>query len=145
MNVNDNDAKIRCIWALSYLSDGSDEQIAAIMELEICDKLVELMSSENDKLSFAALRTVGNILTGDDTFASTLIEYGVLAPLYKLLMSPQKTLKREATWAISNILTGTTSHIEAAINYEDGKIIKRLFELSEDQDSIVKTFSLEVY
>lgn len=104
-DVEHSEVTCHCVWALSFMSEiGSDEQISAIMELDISDKLIELMSCEDSQTTAAALRTVGNILSGNDKFTSKMIEHGVIAPLYKLLMSPQSVFRKEATWAISNIL-----------------------------------------
>ena len=55
-----------------------------------------------------ALRTVGNIVTGDDMQTQIIINCGALPCLLNLLTtSHKKSIKKEACWTISNITAGT--------------------------------------
>ena len=49
-------------WALSYLSDGENEKIQAVIEAGVCGKLVELLLNPSPAVQTPALRTVGNII-----------------------------------------------------------------------------------
>ena len=61
-----------------------------------------------------ALRTVGNIVTGDDQQTQAIINCGALMCLLHLLnTSPKKSIKKEACWTISNITAGTKEQIQA--------------------------------
>ncbi|CCI48947.1 unnamed protein product [Albugo candida] len=53
-------------WALSYLSDGSNEKIQAVVEAGICRRMVELLMYPSSLVQTPALRTVRNTVTGDD-------------------------------------------------------------------------------
>lgn len=53
-------------WALSYLSDGTNDKIQAVLETGVCARLVELLMHTNPSVQTPALRTIGNIVTGDD-------------------------------------------------------------------------------
>ncbi|KAD2393002.1 hypothetical protein E3N88_39979 [Mikania micrantha] len=44
------------VWALSYLSDGTN----------VCPRLIELLNHPSPSVLIPALRTIGNIVTGDD-------------------------------------------------------------------------------
>lgn len=53
-----------------------------------------------------ALRTVGNIVTGDDLQTQIIINVAALPCLLSLLSSPKKGIRKEACWTISNITAG---------------------------------------
>jgi hypothetical protein len=60
-----------------------------------------------------ALRTVGNIVTGDDMQTQIIINCGALPCLLNLLTtSHKKSIKKEACWTISNITAGTKEQIQ---------------------------------
>ena len=64
-----------------------------------------------------ALRTVGNIVTGDDMQTQVIIGCGALTCLLHLLKTAQKkSIKKEACWTISNITAGTKDQIQAVID-----------------------------
>ncbi len=59
-----------------------------------------------------ALRTVGNIVTGDDLQTQVIINCGALPCLLNLLTtSHKKSIKKEACWTISNITAGTKEQV----------------------------------
>lgn len=53
-------------WALSYLTDGSNEKIQAVLETGLIGRLVQLLNSDELTILTPALRAVGNIVTGND-------------------------------------------------------------------------------
>merc|ERR1711885_117182 len=55
-----------------------------------------------------ALRTVGNIVTGDDLQTQIIINFSALPCLHALLGNPKKGIRKEAAWAISNATSGGT-------------------------------------
>eukprot|EP01087_Luapelamoeba_hula_P021549 TRINITY_DN7563_c0_g1_i1.p1 TRINITY_DN7563_c0_g1~~TRINITY_DN7563_c0_g1_i1.p1 ORF type:complete len:529 (-),score=94.67 TRINITY_DN7563_c0_g1_i1:70-1656(-) len=103
-------------WALSYLSDGSNDKIQAVIEAGVCRKMVELLMHTSYSVKTPALRTVGNIVTGDDLQTQLIINVSALPCLLSLLNSPKKGIKKEACWTISNITAGNKAQIQAVID-----------------------------
>jgi importin subunit alpha-1 len=63
-----------------------------------------------------ALRSVGNIVTGDDLQTQVVISSGALPALLSLLSSPKDGIRKEACWTISNITAGSPMQIQAVID-----------------------------
>lgn len=66
--------------------------------------------------SIPALRTAGNIVTGDDKQTQAVLDAGILNHLLPLLSDSKKTLRKEACWTISNITAGTPQQIQMVID-----------------------------
>lgn len=113
-------------WALSYLSDGANDKIQAVIEAGVCRRLVELLMHPSPSVQTPALRTVGNIVTGDDLQTQIIISFTALPCLLQLLGNPKKGIRKEACWTISNITAGNKDQIAAVI---DANIIPPLVQL----------------
>ncbi|KAG4932118.1 Importin subunit alpha-1 [Glycine soja] len=138
---NDEEVLTDACWALSYLSDGTNDKIQAVIEAGVCARLVQLLIHPSPSVLIPALRTVGNIVTGDDMQTQTVIEAGLVAPLVNLLQNAEFDIKKEAAWAISN---ATSGGIHEQIKYLVSQgCIKPLCDLLVCPDPRIVTVCLE--
>ncbi|XP_021686766.2 importin subunit alpha-4 [Hevea brasiliensis] len=132
----DNEVLTDACWALSYLSDGTNDKIQAVIEAGVSPRLVELLLHESTAVLVPALRAIGNIVTGDDAQTQCIIDNQGLPCLYQLLtQNYKKSIKKEACWTISNITAGNRNQIQAVI---EANIIAPLVHLLQHAEFEVK-------
>eukprot|EP01018_Ginkgo_biloba_P008271 Gb_19762 [translate_table: standard] len=136
IHMEDDEILTDACWALSYLSDGTNDKIQAVIEAGVCQKLVGLLLHNSPLVLTPALRTVGNIVTGDDVQTQYVINNQVLPCLYSILRSNhRKSIKKEACWTVSNITAGSKEQIQAII---DANIIPPLVSLLSEAEFEIK-------
>eukprot|EP00245_Coleochaete_scutata_P016703 TRINITY_DN7890_c0_g1_i1.p1 TRINITY_DN7890_c0_g1~~TRINITY_DN7890_c0_g1_i1.p1 ORF type:complete len:533 (+),score=135.50 TRINITY_DN7890_c0_g1_i1:184-1782(+) len=136
IHSTDEEVLTDACWALSYLSDGTNDKIQAVIEAGVCRRLVELLLHTSPSVLIPALRTVGNIVTGDDIQTQIIIDNQSLPCLLQLLtQNHKKSIKKEACWTISNITAGNKEQIQAVI---DANIIPPLVALLASAEFDIK-------
>jgi hypothetical protein len=121
INVHDDEVNTDACWALSYISDDTEEsendKIQAAVSAGVVPRLVQLLSSTSVKVVTPALRTIGNIVTGTDQQTQVVMEAKAMIPLVNLLSNPAKNIRKETCWTISNITAGTHTQIQQVLRF----------------------------
>jgi hypothetical protein len=64
LNSDDDAIVIDCAWGISYLTDGDNYKIQAVVDHGFVPRLVQLLQYPNQDVHIPAIRAVGNIVTG---------------------------------------------------------------------------------
>jgi len=101
-------------WALSYLSDGANERIDAVVRAGVLPRVAELARDARPNIATPALRALGNVVTGDEAQTQAVVDAGGVQAAAALLASPRAPLRKEAVWLLSNVFAGSSAQVEAA-------------------------------
>jgi len=135
MHASDVEVLTDACWAISYLSDGSNANIQAVIQAGVVQRLVELLAHDSALVQTPALRAVGNIVTGDDLQTQAVLQAGALVIFGRLLSHQKKAIRKESCWAISNVTAGNREQIQEVIN---GGVIPAVIQLLDTADFDVK-------
>ena len=93
-----------------------------------------MLDHPNPAIQTSSIRTVGNILAGDNEQAERIISCGLLPHLRKLLEHPKMYIRKEVLLSISNVAAGSLNQIQAVI---DAEIFPKLFSMLSPFDKVV--------
>uniref|UniRef100_A0A665U9S7 Importin subunit alpha n=1 Tax=Echeneis naucrates TaxID=173247 RepID=A0A665U9S7_ECHNA len=108
-----------------------NEQIQMVIDSGIVPHLVPLLSHQEVKVQTAALRAVGNIVTGTDEQTQVVLNCDALSHFPALLTHPKEKINKEAVWFLSNITAGNQQQVQAVI---DAKLVPMIIHLLDKGD-----------
>lgn len=103
------------LWTLSYLSDGDDCKIQAIImnAPQTIPFAVQQLTRNKSSFMAPALRFLGNVVSGDEEQTQAVVDAGILQVISPCLHHPRKQIRKEATWLLSNIAAGSEDQVSA--------------------------------
>ena len=104
------------VWAISYLTDAGNSIIQMVIDAGFAPYLVPLLGHQEVKAVTAALRAVGNIVTGTDEQTQEVLNNDALKYFHALLNHAKAKINKEAVWFLSNITAGTKIQVQAVID-----------------------------
>lgn len=83
-----------------------------VIQLKVNEIEIILFRHDQHNVTSAALRAVGNIVTGDDVQTQIVLNCSALPCLLHLLGQPKESIRKEACWTVSNITAGNPLQIQ---------------------------------
>lgn len=136
MENDHEDILIDVCWALSYISDGGECKVPSLISTNIFPRIIQLVTHHNVAISVPCLRTIGNVVTGNDEETQYAIDCGALIALNHLIYNKKKSIRKEVCWTLSNITAGNEKQIQCCIDL--GIIDKLIYILTNDDIEIKK-------
>mmetsp|Transcript_471 Transcript_471/g.554 ORF Transcript_471/g.554 Transcript_471/m.554 type:complete len:545 (-) Transcript_471:45-1679(-) len=127
-----NDVQIDALWALSYISDGSDERIQSVLAggNSFLEHLKKVLLDGKQKLIAPALRILGNFASGSENQTQAVVDAGILGAAPQVLDSENKNVRKEMCWLISNITAGTQKQIGTFLKVP--KLVEKVVNYAKD-------------
>jgi len=98
------------------------------VDLGVIPVLVRMLGNTLPQAIVPALRTLGNIVSGNDSQTQAVVDSGVLSAIVPVLSHQKKNIRKEACWMLSNIAAGSIHQITQLISTSEllPKVLQQL-------------------
>lgn len=83
----------------------------AVVDSDVISDLVRLLGTSNTTVLTPALRTLGNLVSGNDLQTQSVLDAGALVYMPSLLRNAKKNIRKETCWLLSNVAAGNANQI----------------------------------
>lgn len=97
------------------MTDDEGDRIQAVIDAGCVPNLVRLLGMDENLVIVPALRSVGNIVTGNDTQTDVVLASGAMMHMKKLLNNNRSNIVKEAAWTVSNVTAGNPQQIQKVL------------------------------
>lgn len=134
INHEDYEVISDACWALSNLCEGFKAFIQIIINVNVCPRLVELLSfKQSNNVIAAAIHTIGDIVSGSEGSAQVIIDCQALTSIRGLLSHEKPEIIKDACWTISNISLGCSDQIQTLIDANIFPIVLSLLQTGSNE------------
>jgi len=123
------DMQVDVCWALSYICDGENDRIQAVLDANVLPRLMELVARGKTSLITPIVRIFGNFVSGTELQTQAVIDAGVFSVANELLHHARKNIRKETCWLLSNIAAGSHEQISSLLN--ESCIVEKVVDMAQ--------------
>lgn len=111
----DRETVVNVCWTLSYISEGSDAYIQAVLDSGLAPKVMKFLTSDSAAVRNPAIKTIAHLTNGTVSQTQTILDLNLLPLLVRLLLPSDETIYEDISSTIANITAGTVEQIQAVV------------------------------
>mmetsp|Transcript_25592 Transcript_25592/g.36056 ORF Transcript_25592/g.36056 Transcript_25592/m.36056 type:complete len:570 (+) Transcript_25592:99-1808(+) len=123
------DMVVDVCWAISYICDGENDRIQAVLDANVLPRLMELIARGRTCLITPIVRIFGNFVSGNEAQTQAVIDAGILSVVKELLNHGRKNIRKETCWLLSNIAAGTHDQISRLLS--ESSVLKKVVNMAQ--------------
>lgn len=111
----DIETNLNVCRTLSYISEGPDHYIQAVLDSGLAPKIMRDLTSDAADIRKLAVKTVAHLTKGTVSQTQIIIDLNLLPLLVRLLLSLDQRIYEDISRTIANVTAGTTEQIQAVV------------------------------